>query len=150
MTEQTLEIDARRAREHYRWWLEMPLRWVDNDRYGHLNNARYYSLFENLLMTWLEVEQGFDLATGPVRCYTVENGCRYHEAVAWPDTLRAGLRVARIGRSSVRYEIGLFSDASAGAVATGFSAEVFVDAESGRPTPVPDTIRTALGTLVDD
>jgi len=77
-------------REDFKWILEMPTRWIDNDKYGHMNNAVYYSVFENVVMTWLEVVNGFNVDTKSVRCFTVQNGCEYHDAVRYPDELECG------------------------------------------------------------
>ncbi|MBX2836417.1 MAG: acyl-CoA thioesterase [Gammaproteobacteria bacterium] len=132
---------------HYPFVLHMPTRWIDNDRYGHMNNAVYYSVFENTVMRFLEVEHGLDLASGDVRCFTVENGCQYHSAVKYPQELACGLRVAKIGNSSVRYELGIFAKNSDSVGATGFIVDVFVDAATERPTKIPDSIRRVLGTI---
>ncbi|PID61953.1 MAG: thioesterase [Gammaproteobacteria bacterium] len=115
----------------------MATRWVDNDSYGHLNNAVYYSVFENTLMRWLEVEQGLDTAGGEVRCYTVESGCRFLEAVRYPDDIVCTLRVARIGNSSVRYELAIFTEGAEEPAAAGHVVDVFVDSQSERPVSIP-------------
>lgn len=130
----------------FAWHLDIPTRWGDHDAYGHVNNAVHYSVFETTIMRWLEIEHGLDTASGPVRCFTVENGCRYLAPVKHPVTMRCGLRVGRLGSSSVRYELGIFcNDVCA---ATGFVIDVFVDAESERPTPIPDNYRGVLNKLV--
>jgi len=132
----------------FRWFLDMPTRWIDNDQYGHMNNAVYYSVFENVVMTWLEVENGFNLKDEIVRCFTVENGCQYHDAVRYPDELVGGLRISRIGNSSVRYELGIFKKDSDTVSATGFIVDVFVDAQTERPVSVPDEFRQAMESLL--
>ena len=144
MSKQSVALDNTETRDNFAWYLTIPTRWIDNDMYGHMNNARYYSLYENLIMTYLEQECGLNTGTGPVRCFTAENGCRYHDALKYPLVVNAGLRVARIGNSSVRYEMGLFAEGQAQVAATGFVVDVFVDAETERPVKVPDDFREAL------
>lgn len=136
------------TRDHYKWFLAMPTRWIDNDRYGHMNNAVYYSVYENVVMTWLEVENNLDANTKSVRCFTVENGCQYHDAVRYPEQLECGLRISRIGNSSVRYELGIFRQGDSHPAATGFIVDVFVDAETERPVSVPDEFRQAMASLL--
>ena len=137
-------LDQSETRANFKWFLTMPTRWIDNDMYGHMNNARYYSIYENLVMTYLEQESGLDTGSGPVRCFTAENGCRYFDALKYPDVIEAGVRVAHIGNSSVRYEMGLFAAERDAVAATGFIVDVFVDAENERPTSIPDDFRAAL------
>lgn len=138
---------ASETREDYAWHLVMPTRWIDNDRYGHMNNAVYYSVFENIIMRWLEVEHDLDPNSGDVRCFTVENGCTYHDAVRYPEVLDVGLRVARLGNSSVRYELGIFAQGRETVAATGFVVDVFVNAETERPITIPQDFRQVLGQL---
>jgi len=140
--------NRKQSRDDFKWFLSMPTRWIDNDRYGHMNNAVYYSVFENVVMSWLEVEQGLDPNTKTVRCFTVENGCQYHDAVRYPDDLECGLRISRIGNSSVRYELGIFKKELPTPSATGFIVDVFVDAETERPVTVPNDFRQAMESLL--
>lgn len=135
-------------RADFQWHLAMPTRWIDNDKYGHMNNAVYYSVFENVVMTWLEVEHGFNVDTETVRCFTVENGCQYHDAVRYPDELLCGLRISKIGNSSVRYELGIFKTDSETVCATGFIVDVFVDTTSERPVSIPNEFRQAMESLL--
>ena len=127
------------------WHLDIPTRWRDHDAYGHVNNAVHYSVFETAIMRWLEIEHGMSTASGPVRCFTVENGCRYLAPLKHPTTMRCGLRVGRLGSSSVRYELGVFDDDTC--VATGFVVDVFVSAEDERPVEIPGEFRRVLGLL---
>ena len=113
--------------------------------YGHLNNALYYTFFELAIMHYLDQE--IDLKAEAVRCYSVENGCRYFSAISHPADVEVGLRVAHLGNSSVRYELALFLENDHQPAAAGFAAEVFVDADTERPTRIPATIRTALQAL---
>ena len=140
----TTPLDRNEKRENFFFFHDMPLRWIDNDLYGHLNNAKYYSLYENTIMYYLEVTNGLNPNSGAIRCFSAENGCRYHAPIKFPDITETGLRVAHIGNSSVRYELGIFVKGSDAVAATGFAVEIFVDAETERPTRIPDDFRAAM------
>lgn len=127
---------------------EIPTRWMDNDVYGHVNNVVYYAYFDTVVNGYLIDAGVLDYAGGAVIGLVVETGCRYFEPVSFPETVTAGLRVARIGTSSVRYEVGLFRDGADSAAAEGFFVHVYVDSRTHRPTPLPDRLRAALGPLV--
>src|SRR5579862_5690655 len=99
---------TRETRAGYRRFSPVPTRWMDNDVYGHVNNVVYYAYFDTVINRYLIEKGGLDIAKGPVIGLCVESHCRYAEPVSFPETLEAGLRVARLGRSSVRYEIGIF------------------------------------------
>ncbi|TXM91835.1 acyl-CoA thioesterase [Methylobacterium sp. WL30] len=119
-------------------------RWADNDVYGHVNNVVYYAFFDTAV-NGLLVEAGvLDIARSPVIGLVVETGCRYHAPIAFPDVVTAGVRVARIGRSSVRYEIGLFRGDADEAAAEGFFVHVYVDRATRRPVALPEPLRTVL------
>ena len=126
--------------------LEIPTRWMDNDVYGHVNNVVYYSYFDTVINEYLITQGGLDIHAGPVIGLCVESHCAYTAALAFPETVRAGLRVAKLGSSSVRYEIGLFG-AGEEPAAEGWFVHVFVDRETRRPAPIPDGIRAALERL---
>lgn len=130
------------------WHLDVPTRWRDHDAYGHVNNAVYYSVYETAIMHWLEIEHGLDTASGPVRCFTVENGCRYLAPIKHPQALKCGLRVGKLGNSSVRYEMGIFFGETC--ASTGFVVDVFVDADTERPVTIPDNYRDVLSKLLRD
>ena len=121
---------------------------MDNDVYGHVNNVVYYAYFDTAICRYLMIEAEVDITGGPVLPFTVENGCRYHRSLAFPHVLEAGLGVARLGRSSVRYEIALFLQGQAEAAADGYFVDVFVDRGTHRPVPIPPKARTALEKLV--
>ncbi|MFI5605689.1 acyl-CoA thioesterase [Amycolatopsis sp. NPDC051903] len=131
----------------YPHWQTVPLRWKDNDVYGHVNNVVHYSLMDTVINTFLVEEGELDIETGGVIGLCVESQCRYHASVAFPGSLRIGLRVAHLGKSSVRYEIGMYSAADA-LVAEGHFVHVFVDREARRPVPVEGKLREALAELV--
>jgi acyl-CoA thioester hydrolase len=124
--------------------LEIPTRWKDNDVYGHVNNVEYYSYFDTVINAYLITEGGLDIHRGDVIGLCVESHCAYSAGLAFPETVRAGLRVGKLGTSSVRYEIGLFGAASDDPAAEGWFVHVFVDRETRRPQPIPDGIRAAL------
>lgn len=144
--------DAKRPprprRADYRHFREMPTRWMDNDVFGHVNNVVYYSYFDTVVNAFTTEAGVFDIATSPVVAYVVESGCRYHAPVSFPTTLSAGLRVGRLGGSSVRYEIALFAPDVAEAVADGHFVHVYVDRASGRPVPIPEPVRAVLAPLL--
>jgi len=127
--------------------LAIPTRWNDNDVYGHVNNVEYYAFFDTVINAWLVAEGGLDIHGGDVIGVCAESHCEYSAPLAFPETVQAGLRVAHLGRSSVRYEIGLFSEAGKPA-ATGWFVHVFVDRAQRRPVEIPATLRTALERLV--
>lgn len=136
------------SRDDFQYFLVIPTRWRDNDSYGHMNNAVYYTLAEMVIMNYLEVESALDLKALGVQCFTVENGCTYHDALQYPDIVEAGLRVGRLGRSSVRYEVGLFKKGDPAVKATAFVVDVFVDLDSQRPTAIPAQALEKLNAVV--
>lgn len=118
-------------------------RWKDNDVYGHVNNVEYYSFFDTVINEWLIEQGGLDIHRGGTIGVCAESRCRFLASVAFPEPVTAGLRIRRVGNSSVRYEIGLFR-ASGEALAEGDFVHVFVDRDDRRPRPVPDSIRDAM------
>jgi acyl-CoA thioester hydrolase len=128
--------------------LEIPTRWKDNDVYGHVNNVEYYSYFDTVINTWLIREGGLDIHAGTVIGLCAESHCTYRAAFAFPETVRAALRVGKLGRSSVRYEIGLFREVGEEPAAEGWFVHVFVDRESRRSVEIPPPLRAALERLV--
>lgn len=135
-------------REEYAHLLEMPTRWADNDVYGHVNNVEYYAFFDTLINTWLIRKGGLDIHEGGVIGVCAESQCRYLASFAFPEVVEGGLRVGRLGRSSVRYEIGLFKAGVAEPAAVGEFVHVFVDRETRRPAELPPRLRAALERLV--
>jgi len=135
------------TRAAYRAFLAIPTRWMDNDVYGHVNNVTYYSYFDTVVNEHLIRAGGHDIRESPSIGIVVETACRFHQALTFPDIVDAGLRVARIGRSSVTYEIALFRQGEDEAAATGRFVHVWVDRVERRPVPVPDAIRAALELL---
>lgn len=131
-------------RDDYRAFRTIHTRWMDNDIYGHMNNVVHYSLFDTAVNGWL-IEQGvLDIAEGEQIGLVVETGCRYFAEMAFPDVITAGLRVGRLGSSSVRYEVGLFRNDAQEAAAEGFFVHVYVDRATRRPKPLEDRLRATL------
>jgi len=136
------------TRADYRHFLAIPTRWMDNDMYGHVNNVTYYSYFDTVVNEHLIAVGGLDIRQGPCIAYVVETSCRFHRSLTFPEVVDAGLRITRLGGSSVTYEIGLFRSGDDAAAATGRFVHVWVDRASERPVPIPDPIRAALAPLV--
>jgi acyl-CoA thioester hydrolase len=120
---------------------------MDNDTYGHVNNVTYYSYFDTVVNEHLIRAGALDIRDGDAIGIVVETACRFHKPLSFPETIDAGLRVARIGRSSVAYEIALFRGGDDDAAATGRFVHVWVDRAQRRPIPVPPRIRAALEPL---
>ena len=136
------------TRENYRAFGTIQTRWMDNDIYGHMNNVVHYSLFDTAVNGWL-IEKGvLDIHAGNQIGLVVETGCRYFSEMAFPDVVTAGIRVARLGTSSVRYEVGLFRNDEDEAAAEGFFVHVYVDRQTRKPTPLDDRLRAALEGIV--
>jgi acyl-CoA thioester hydrolase len=131
------------TRADYRYFHAVTTRWMDNDVFRHVNNVNYFSFFDTAVTYFEMYEAGIDLLDGPVHCVVVEVQCRYHSSVAFPDRLSVGLRVAHIGRSSIRYEIGVFREDEDVAAAEGYFVHVVVDRDQ-RPLPVPEIMRERL------
>lgn len=123
-------------------------RWSDNDTYGHLNNVVHYKLFDTTVNEWLIRGGLLDTKASAAIGLVAETGCRYHAEMAFPQKITAGLRVAKLGTSSVRYEIGLFAEDSDTAAAEGFFVHVYVDASTHKTCPIPAETRAALEGLV--
>ena len=136
------------TRAHYRHFLAIPTRWMDNDAYGHVNNVTYYSYFDTAVNEHLIRAGGLDIRGGPVVGFVVETSCRFHRSLSFPETVDAGLRVVRLGRTSVTYEIALFAQGAQAPAATGRFVHVWVDRATERPAEVPAAIRAALAPLV--
>jgi|SRR5688500_10428487 acyl-CoA thioester hydrolase len=117
---------------------------MDNDVYGHVNNVVYYSYFDTVVNEYLVSSGSLDIQRSRVIGLVVETRCRYFRPIAFPDTVHAGLRVARLGNTSVRYEVGLFRDDEGEAAAQGHFVHVYVDRETRRPAELPAPLRGAL------
>lgn len=121
---------------------------MDNDTYGHVNNVTYYSYFDTVVNEHLIRAGGLDIAAGSAIGLVAETTCRFHKSLTFPETVEAGLRVAKLGTSSVTYEIALFRQDDDEPAATGRFVHVWIDRVTQRPVPVPPAIRAALAPLV--
>jgi acyl-CoA thioester hydrolase len=143
-----MDREPRPTRADYPVLYAVPTRWLDNDVYGHVNNVNYYSFFDTAIANYLMGEGGLDPWRDQVVGFCVESGCRFHRGIRYPDRVTVGLRVAKLGRSSVRYEIGIFRDDEHDAAADGHFVHVFVDRAEERSAPIPERIRAALSRLM--
>lgn len=135
------------ARSDYRAWRLIPTRWSDNDVYGHVNNVVYYEWFDTAVNSLL-IEAGvLDFAQSQSIGLVVETACSYFESVTYPETIETGIRVGRLGNSSVRYEVGIFKPGEPFALAAGHFIHVYVDRDSRRPMPLPAPLRAVLEPL---
>ena len=138
---------TRPDRSAFRLFRPIATRWMDNDAYGHVNNVHYYSYFDSAVNGWL-VEKGLlTITESPFIGLVVESGCTYFDSVAFPEALEAGIAVAHLGRSSVRYRIGIFKEGGAQAAAQGHFVHVYVDRITQRPVEIPPETRRALSEL---
>lgn len=131
-------------RSSYAHFLAITTRWKDNDVYGHVNNVEYYSFFDTVINEFLIRAGGLDIHGGDVIGLCVESQCTFKQSLAFPETVDAGLRVAKLGNSSVHYELGLFRAGVEEPAATGRFVHVFVDRENRRPAALPASLRAAL------
>lgn len=134
-------------RAAYRRFVPLTTRWLDNDVYGHLNNVVYYNLFDTAVNGVLIESGALDPKAGTVIGYVIENGCNYFAPLAFPQRLDAGLRVAHIGSSSVRYEVGIFAAGAEETSARGHFVHVYVDRTTRRPVALPDRLLAVLREL---
>ncbi len=135
------------GRADYAHFLSIPTRWMDNDVYGHVNNVVHYSFFDTAVNRYLINAGALDIHAGAVIGLVVQTQCHYFESIAFPQTVIAGLRVAHQGRSSVRYEVGLFADDAPLSAAVGHFVHVYVDRQTRRPVPLPANLQAALAPL---
>jgi acyl-CoA thioester hydrolase len=138
---------APEPRAAYRHFRRLATRWMDNDVYGHVNNVVYYSFFDTAVNGYLIDAGALDIERSAVIGLVVETGCSYFAPLAFPQAVQAGLRVAHLGRSSVRYEVGLFAEGAAESAAGGHFVHVYVDRVTRRPAPLPAALRQALEPL---
>ena len=135
-------------RAAYRHFSSIPTRWMDNDAYGHVNNVVYYSYFDTVVNRYLIEADVLDVQRGAVIGLVVETHCNYFAPLSFPQTVDAGLRVARLGSSSVHYEIGLFGAGEPMTAACGHFVHVYVDRTARRPVPLPANLIQSLQGLL--
>ncbi|MFN3737061.1 acyl-CoA thioesterase [Hydrogenophaga sp.] len=136
-----------RPREDFRVFRTIGTRWADNDVYGHVNNVVYYSWFDTAVNAHLIEAGALDIHQGPVIGLVIETQCNYFAPLAFPQNVEAGLCVAHLGSSSVRYEVGLFAEGEPLSAACGHFVHVYVDRHTRRPVPLPEALKTTLETL---
>jgi acyl-CoA thioester hydrolase len=136
-----------RQRSDYQHFHPITTRWMDNDAYGHVNNVVYYSWFDTVVNQFLIANGALDIEHGPVIGLVIETQCNYFASVAFPDVVTAGLRVTKLGNSSVRYEVAIFRGDEDRASAQGHFVHVYVDRLTRKPNAIPDRMRTLLQTI---
>jgi len=133
-------------RGEFPYFLEIQTRWADNDVYGHVNNVYYYAYFDSIINRYLIEEGGLEIHASHAIGVCVESQCTYKQSISFPETVHAGLRVSRLGNTSVTYEIGIFRGEEL--CAQGSFVHVFVERATRKPTPIPAGIRVALERIV--
>ena len=137
-------MSKRPGRDQYKVFYPITTRWSDNDIYGHVNNVTYYSYFDTVANRYLIEEGGLDISDGTIVGYVVNSGCEYHAPITYPEQIEAGVRVDRLGNSSVQYGIAIFKEGEDTACAHGHFVHVFVERAENRSVPIPDNLRAAL------
>jgi acyl-CoA thioester hydrolase len=137
-----------RKRSDFRHFHRITTRWMDNDAYGHVNNVVYYSWFDTVVNQYLIANGVLDVEKSPVIGLVVETQCNYFAPVSFPEEISAGLRVTKLGKSSVRYEVGIFRGNDQEAAAHGHFVHVYVDRESRKPAEIPSAMRALLQTVL--
>jgi acyl-CoA thioester hydrolase len=135
-------------RSAFRVFRRIPTRWADNDMYGHVNNVVYYGWFDTAVNALLIERGALDIHHGHIIGFVVETGCNYFAPLAFPQTVEAGVRVAHVGSSSVRYEIALFAEGADTAAAQGHFIHVYVDRATQRPVKLPSALQAVVGELL--
>jgi acyl-CoA thioester hydrolase len=136
-------------RSCYRRFTAVTPRWKDNDVFGHVNNAEYFSYFDTAVMRFMIDERVLNITGGSVGTLVAESGCRFHREVTFQDSICVGLRIGRLGNSSVRYEIGVFTNDEQAAAADGHFVHVFIDRATKRPSRIPDSARALFEQLLN-
>jgi acyl-CoA thioester hydrolase len=139
---------APRVRADYVFYSTIATRWEDNDIYGHVNNVVYYSYFDTVINEYLIAEGGFDIHAATVIGVAVETMCKFRKSLAFPQIVDAGLRVGKLGNSSVRYEVGLFAAGDPEPAATGHFVHVFVERATMKPVAIPAPLRACMERLL--
>lgn len=134
----------------YLYFCSISTRWIDNDVYGHVNNAVYYTYFDTVCNTYLIEHCGLDIQTSPVVGFVVASSCQYVSPIVFPDTINAAMRVNKIGNSSVEYGVALFKGTSTTASAHGTFTHAFFNRELGHTVRIPDGIRKKLRSIISE
>lgn len=128
--------------------IDITTRWMDNDVYGHVNNAVYYSFFDTTVSGFLLASGAVDFKSSTIVGLAVESKCSYFASIAFPDRVRGGLKVGHLGNSSVRYDVGIFRNDEQTASAQGYFIHVYVDRATNKPVPLPEKLKAALQPLL--
>jgi len=131
----------------YNYFCQLSTRWNDNDIYGHMNNIIYYALFDTAVNKWLIKNKLIDIKNGQNIGLIVQSGCNYFSSFEYPENINAGIRVTKIGKSSVRYEVGLFKEKEELSSADGFFIHVYVDRKTNKPITLDYNFKNALDTI---
>jgi len=144
------ELPTAEPRRAYPFFTRITTRWMDNDLYGHINNVVCYSFFDTAVNSYLIERGAIDIHAGNVIGLVVEAHCNFFAPLEYPNVVEAGVRVGRVGSSSVRYEVGLFADAADSSAASGHFVHVYVDRKARRPIALPRELLAALAPLRTD
>ena len=137
------------GRDAFPYFRDIPTRWMDIDAYGHVNNVEYYSYMDTAVNLHLVNSGALTVETAEAFGVVVESGCRFFKEITYPEVVQVGLRVSKLGNSSVTYQIGLFKENDAEPAALGHFVHVYVDRETRRPVTVPDRSRKAMEPLLE-
>ncbi|MBH98913.1 MAG: thioesterase [Rhodospirillaceae bacterium] len=135
-------------RNDYKYFVQIPTRWIDTDVYQHVNNVNYYSFFDTVIGRYLIEKAGLNITRDPVVGFCVESSCSYFKPLKFPEIVDAGLRVAHIGNTSARYEIGLFKDKEISLSAAGYFVHAFVCRSTQKSKEIPEKIRKSLKAIL--
>lgn len=141
-------MSEKQTRYDFKHFCLIQTRWMDNDIYGHVNNVQYYSFFDTAINQYLINEGGLDIANGDTIGLAAETHCQFLNSIEFPGSIEVGLRIGRLGNSSVRYELGIFKEGEAEAAAVGWFVHVFVDRTTRRAAPIPEKLRVSLERLI--
>jgi acyl-CoA thioester hydrolase len=142
-----MSADGQFSRSDFKWFIDLQSRWMDNDAYGHINNVIYYAWFDTAVNRFLVDNGLLDYQNDTVHGIVIESKCTYLKEFTYPDVAQAGLKLQRLGNTSVAYDIGLFHIGDDDAAALGYLVHVYVDTESRQPVRVPDAVRAGVEAL---
>jgi len=137
-------VKVGQSKKDFVFYFPITTRWMDNDMFGHVNNVNYYSYFDTIINQFLIEQGGFEPQISLQIGFIVESSCCYYSPVSYPEKLVGGLRIAKIGNSSVNYEVGIFKEHQDTASAVGCLTHVFVDRDTHQPTPIKGKMRKAM------
>ena len=142
-----MSADGQFSRSDFKWFIDLQSRWMDNDAYGHINNVIYYAWFDTAVNRFLVDNELLDYQNDTVHGIVIESKCTYLKEFSYPDVAQAGLKLQRLGNTSVVYDIGLFHVGDEDAAALGYLVHVYVDTESRQPVRLPDPVRAGVAAL---